>query len=185
MPLDRRLTGAVGMMFLLTAHMDDWPVAAGGSRDRRRAGQFVALARRTRADGRAGALGGRFAGGAAVSVRHQPVQAASIAGSVLPERYVRRLQRFRYGPGVFKLDWALDGSIPWERSAVLGGFDGASGRHVGGDRGRGGCGVARRASRATVGARVSAERVSIRRERPRESKLAGLIATCRRDRRSI
>jgi phytoene dehydrogenase-like protein len=31
----------------------------------------------------------------------------------LPARYRRRLERFRYGPGVFKLDWALDGPIPW------------------------------------------------------------------------
>ncbi|MEM7434829.1 MAG: NAD(P)/FAD-dependent oxidoreductase, partial [Myxococcota bacterium] len=42
-----------------------------------------------------------------------PNQLASIAGPVLPPRYVRRLGRYRYGPGAFKLDWALDGPIPW------------------------------------------------------------------------
>jgi phytoene dehydrogenase-like protein len=31
----------------------------------------------------------------------------------LPERYERRLRRFRHGPGAFKVDWALDGPIPW------------------------------------------------------------------------
>jgi phytoene dehydrogenase-like protein len=57
-----------------------------------------------------------------------PRQLANIAGDALPSRYVRRLRKFRYGPGVFKIDWALDGPIPWRaaectRSATV---------HVGG-----------------------------------------------------
>ena len=36
-----------------------------------------------------------------------------LAGDRLPARYRRALKRYRYGPGVFKLDWALDGPIPW------------------------------------------------------------------------
>lgn len=36
----------------------------------------------------------------------------------LPDGYARRLARYRYGPGVFKLDWALDGPIPWRASEV-------------------------------------------------------------------
>ena len=42
-----------------------------------------------------------------------PRQLADIAGDALPASYVKRLRRFRYGPGVFKVDWALDGPIPW------------------------------------------------------------------------
>jgi phytoene dehydrogenase-like protein len=42
-----------------------------------------------------------------------PRQLLSIAGSALPERYRARLRRFRYGPGVFKMDWALATPIPW------------------------------------------------------------------------
>ena len=42
-----------------------------------------------------------------------PRQLADIAGDALPTSYVKRLRRFRYGPGVFKVDWALDGPIPW------------------------------------------------------------------------
>ena len=34
-------------------------------------------------------------------------------GPVLPAGYVKRLRRYRYGPGAFKMDWALDGPIPW------------------------------------------------------------------------
>ena len=42
-----------------------------------------------------------------------PDQLSRIAEPVLPRAYVSRLRRYRYGPGVFKLDWALDGPIPW------------------------------------------------------------------------
>ena len=45
-----------------------------------------------------------------------PRQLAAIAGEALPAGYRRRLERYRYGPGVFKLDWALDGPIPWGAS---------------------------------------------------------------------
>ena len=47
---------------------------------------------------------------------------------MLPARYVRRLRRFRYGPAVFKLDWALGGAIPWRDPRCLD----ASTVHVGG-----------------------------------------------------
>jgi phytoene dehydrogenase-like protein len=42
-----------------------------------------------------------------------PRNMCRIAGDSLPAKYVRRLERFRHGPGVFKIDWALDGPIPW------------------------------------------------------------------------
>src|SRR4029079_4242926 len=42
-----------------------------------------------------------------------PRQLLEIAGDRLPPRYQRALGRYRYGPGVFKVDWALDGPIPW------------------------------------------------------------------------
>ena len=57
-----------------------------------------------------------------------PAQVAAIAGPVLPARYIRRLGRYRYGPGIFKLDWALDGSIPWKDPRCLD----ASTVHLGG-----------------------------------------------------
>jgi phytoene dehydrogenase-like protein len=42
----------------------------------------------------------------------------SVAGDRLPVRYVRALDRFRYGPGVFKCDWVLDGPVPWTDPGV-------------------------------------------------------------------
>ena len=47
-----------------------------------------------------------------------PRQLTQLAGDRLPSGYARRLGRYRYGPGVFKLDWALDGPIPWRAPEV-------------------------------------------------------------------
>ena len=120
LPLERPLTAAVGMLFALTAHVDDWPVAAGGSQSIARA-----LGSSLRE------LGGRIETG--VYVRSlgdippagvvlfdtSPAQLADICAPLLPAGYLRRLRRFRYGPGAFKLDWALDGPIPWRDPRVL------------------------------------------------------------------
>jgi len=46
-----------------------------------------------------------------------PNQLPSLVGPELPWRYRRRLERFRYGPGVCKVDWALDGPVPWTAEA--------------------------------------------------------------------
>jgi phytoene dehydrogenase-like protein len=45
-----------------------------------------------------------------------PGQVLQVAGDDLPRSYRARLARYRYGPGVFKIDWALDGPIPWRRA---------------------------------------------------------------------
>ena len=46
-----------------------------------------------------------------------PRQLLKLAGDDLPSAYRAQLRRYRYGPGVFKLDWALDGPIPWRAAA--------------------------------------------------------------------
>jgi phytoene dehydrogenase-like protein len=48
-----------------------------------------------------------------------PRQVVRVAGHRLPSRYIRALRRFRYGPGVFKVDWALDGPVPWTAQECL------------------------------------------------------------------
>ena len=57
-----------------------------------------------------------------------PRALARVAGDALPAGYRDRLERFRYGPGVFKIDYALSGSIPWTDPVCAG----ASTVHVGG-----------------------------------------------------
>src|SRR5262249_29900412 len=46
-----------------------------------------------------------------------PRQLAEIAGNDLPSGYLQKLRRFEYGPGVFKIDWALATPIPWANPA--------------------------------------------------------------------
>jgi phytoene dehydrogenase-like protein len=129
LPFDRAVGGAVALMFLIAGHVEPWPVAAGGS-------QAIAQA----LAGFVRAAGGRIETGVRVRALADlppariylfdtsPAQLAAIAEPVLPARYVQRLRRYRYGPGVFKLDWALDGPIPWRDPRCLE----ASTVHVGG-----------------------------------------------------
>jgi phytoene dehydrogenase-like protein len=120
LPLERRMTAAVGLLFCLTGHIEDWPVAEGGS---------VAIARAL--TNVLASFGGRVETGRwirslsdlprarAYLFDTSPAQLAAIAGPALPASYVRSLRRYRYGPAVFKIDWALDGPIPWKDPAVL------------------------------------------------------------------
>jgi len=120
LPLERPLSAAVALIFALSAHLTDWPVAAGGS-----AAIAAALASYLRQ------LGGRIETGALVRTLADlpparvvlfdtsPAQLAEIAAPALPEGYRRRLRRYRYGPGAFKLDWALAGPIPWRDPRCL------------------------------------------------------------------
>jgi phytoene dehydrogenase-like protein len=129
LPLDRTLTAAMGLLFCIAGHVEEWPVAAGGSAAITRALASLLAS-----------LGGRVETGRSVRTiadlprsrvvlfDTSPAQLADIAGPALPASYVRALRRYRYGPGVFKIDWALDGPIPWSDPAVLE----ASTVHVGG-----------------------------------------------------
>ena len=59
-----------------------------------------------------------------------PRQVVRLAGHHLPAGYVRRLGRYRYGMGVFKLDWALDGSDPVDVGGLLAGGNGPPWRNA-------------------------------------------------------
>ena len=114
MPLETRLSSAFGIMMGITAHAVGWPMASGGSRH-----ITGALAQRLRA------LGGEIVTGSQIerlddlpAVRAtlfatSPRTMTSIAGDTLPDGYRDRLGQYRYGPGVFKVDWALDRPVPW------------------------------------------------------------------------
>ena len=118
LPLTRPLTSAFGLMLAASAHADGWPFALGGS-------QAVADALSSRmrelgAEIRTGVLVRSMADlppHRAVLFDTNPAQLASIAGDKLPSRYLDRLRRFRHGPGSFKIDYALDGAVPWESEA--------------------------------------------------------------------
>ena len=112
--LERPLTASFGMAMGLFAHGFGWPMARGGS------GRIVdALVAELTALGGTIVTDHRVASIAALPrVRAYlfdvtPRQLLSIAGERLPSSYRHQLSRYRQGPGVFKLDWALEGPIPW------------------------------------------------------------------------
>jgi len=114
LPLDKMFTAALGLIFSIAGHVEPWPVAAGGSQAIPRA--LGSLLRQVGGQIRTGVRVTSPADLPAARVYlfdTSPDQLASIAGTALPSGYLRRLGRYRYGPGVFKLDWALDGPIPW------------------------------------------------------------------------
>jgi phytoene dehydrogenase-like protein len=115
LPLEKALSAAFGLVLGVAGHSVGWPLPSGGSQSISNAlSSYLSL------------LGGEVVTGTPVkSVRELPParavlldvtprQLVRIAGEFLPETYRRKLERYRYGPGVFKLDWALDGPIPWK-----------------------------------------------------------------------
>jgi phytoene dehydrogenase-like protein len=120
LPLERPLTGAVGSIFALTAHLDDWPVAEGGSSaiSNAQASYLKSLGGVIETNRPVRSLSD-LPDSRVVLFDTSPEQLARICEPELPTGYVRRLRKYRYGPGVFKLDWALDGPIPWRDPRVL------------------------------------------------------------------
>jgi phytoene dehydrogenase-like protein len=113
-PLDRAFTASFGLVLAVTAHAYGWPMVRGGTQ--RLADAMAAELRGLGGEIVTGHPVGSFADlppARAVLFDTSPRALAAIAGDRLPRRYRRRLEGFRYGPGVVKLDWALDGPIPW------------------------------------------------------------------------
>lgn len=112
--LDRPLTSAFALLMGAAGHAAGWPFAAGGS-----ARLADALARCARDAGVAIETNAPVSSltalppARAVVCDVMPRQLLRIGDAVLPPRYRRALARYRPGPGVFKVDWALAGPIPW------------------------------------------------------------------------
>jgi phytoene dehydrogenase-like protein len=112
LPLERRPSAGFGLTLVVLGHAVGWPTSRGGAST-----LADALAERVRA------LGGTIVTGSPVDELPQdgrvvladvvPRELVRLARGRLPERYERRLLRYRHGPGAFKVDWALDGPIPW------------------------------------------------------------------------
>ncbi|MCG8461668.1 MAG: NAD(P)/FAD-dependent oxidoreductase, partial [Holophagales bacterium] len=125
LPLDRRGSAAVGLVLAIAGHRVGWPFPRGG------AGEITkALERR---------FGGEVRTSWRVESREELPPARAYLFDVtprqllglekLPAGYARRLRRFQYGPGVFKVDYALGGPIPWRVQAC----SRAATVHLGGD----------------------------------------------------
>jgi phytoene dehydrogenase-like protein len=108
-------SAAFGIVLAMTAHAVGWPVARGGSQRLTEAlvAELRSLGGTLETGRRVESLEELAAGSAPVFLDVTPRGLLRIAGGRLPDGYRRRLSRYRYGPGVFKLDWALEGRIPW------------------------------------------------------------------------
>ena len=114
LPLSSAGSAAFGLMLGMLGHAVGWPIPSGGARM-----ISDALLQHLRT------LGGKIKTGVFVTSLSQlprtrvillditPRQLIRIAREKLPVRYRRTLERFRYGPGIFKIDYALDGPVPW------------------------------------------------------------------------
>jgi phytoene dehydrogenase-like protein len=118
LPLGSPMTAAYALILTMLAHSPGWPVVAGGSAriadalvtELRSSGGELTTGRWVRSLDDVGPVG-------RVLLDVTPRQLLSMAGDRLPGRYRRQLARYRYGPGVCKVDWALDGPVPWTASA--------------------------------------------------------------------
>lgn len=110
-PLQRPTTGGLGLMFGMTGHAYGWPVAKGGSQ---------AISAALAAD--LAEHGGRIETGHRVAelpdadivmFDTSPHTVLQVAGHRLPSRVLRPLKKWRTGPGIFKVDFAVEGGVPW------------------------------------------------------------------------
>jgi phytoene dehydrogenase-like protein len=115
LPFDRLTSAAIGLVLLMVAHARNWPFPRGGSEAivRALASYFEHLGGEIET-GRAVRSLAELPPAKAILFDLTPRQIVAIAGARLPPGYRRRLEKYRYGPAVFKVDWALDGPIPWK-----------------------------------------------------------------------
>jgi phytoene dehydrogenase-like protein len=121
MPLDHIITAAIGLVLGILGHAVGWPMPRGGS-------QKIADA----LSGYLRSLGGKIITDTLIESIDQlptarvilldvtPRQLLRMAGHHLPAGYRHRLESYRYGPGVFKVDLALAGPIPWKAKECTG-----------------------------------------------------------------
>ena len=116
-PLDKIATSGYALGLIIAAHAVGWPVSRGGAQQL--ANALVAYLRSlggevvtdTRIDSLAGLPPSRV-----VLLDVTPRELVRISGDRLSRLYRWRLTRYRHGPGVFKMDWALKAPVPWRAS---------------------------------------------------------------------
>jgi phytoene dehydrogenase-like protein len=129
LPMTHPFTAGMGLTLGAAAHYAGWPLVAGGSHRLTQAlvGELESLGGEVVCDQPVRSLS-QLREGRVVLFDLQPAQVLRIAGPQLSALNRARYRRFRVGPGVFKLDYALSRPIPWANSAC----GGAGTVHVGG-----------------------------------------------------
>jgi phytoene dehydrogenase-like protein len=118
LPLDMAPSAAVGVMLQVAAHAVGWGFPEGGAQaiPDALASMFRGLGGEIIVDHPVASLADVPTDGPVI-FQTSPHALAQIAGDALPARFRKRLLAYRYGPGICKVDWALDGPIPWAAPA--------------------------------------------------------------------
>lgn len=120
LPLDKIITASYGLILGILGHAVGWPLPEGGSQSLANAlGAYFT------------SLGGEIVTGVKVNTLADlpvakailfdltPKQLLKIVGDTFPQGFREKLESYRYGPGVFKIDWALNSPIPWKSEECL------------------------------------------------------------------
>lgn len=114
LPLNFSATSAAALVLMLAGHSAGWPIAQGGSYKIAQAlhGYYTSIGGKTETGFPVKSIK-QLPSSKAILFDVTPKQLAAIAPDDLPQSYIRRLHAFRYGVGVFKIDWALDAPAPF------------------------------------------------------------------------
>jgi phytoene dehydrogenase-like protein len=120
MPTNHAGGAAYGLLLGSAGHVAGWPVAKGGSQNIADALKryFISLGGEVRTGVEIHSFD-ELPKAKTILMDVTPKQLQTIAGDLLPQFYQQRLLNFKYGPGVFKMDWALRSPIPWKASDCL------------------------------------------------------------------
>lgn len=118
--LDEPLTAGFGVLLAAAAHAVGWPIPRGGAQSITNAlcSQLASLGGTVKTSARIAKLSD-LPGYDATLCDVTPNQLARMAGGRFPTRFMRRLAKYRYGAGVFKVDYALQDPIPWRAKECL------------------------------------------------------------------
>ena len=111
LPLEAAGSAAIGVALAVAGHGSGWPIARGGSQ--RIADALAGYFRSLAGEIVPSHTVPRLPEAPIVMCDITPRQLIAMAEDRLPAKYRRALEAYRYGPGVFKLDWALDAPVPW------------------------------------------------------------------------
>ena len=114
LPLNHPPSASFGFILGIAGHAVGWPMPRGGSGKLSEAltGYLRSLGGTVETNAPVDSIG-NLPPARAVLLDLTPRQILRVAGEQLPASYRRQLERFQYGLGTFKVDWALDGPIPW------------------------------------------------------------------------
>jgi phytoene dehydrogenase-like protein len=118
-PLTQPMSSSVGMALICSGHAYGWPVARGGSRAISDALAAVVQEHGGKIEtGRRVATLSELPRADAIVLDLAPAAVAELAGAQLPKHVARAYRRYKRGPGAFKVDFAVEGGVPWTNDSA-------------------------------------------------------------------